>query len=288
MARDWYEPTAVVNPLLLRDYKTVSLFPGGFAETIYANQAFNASKYDSFQINARTGHTIIGSPRYALSATYGAYLMNGPVNEGGTPGSRLQWLMNSVQFEYGFYGAYDIGPFYLLGQYSRTSQHPFRRSFSQVSSDLVKFGVAPPRMSLGPVELYGFVRFGYSAIFDFWESKLEEPRTRWLTQPSVRAVWSGVSMFDLVQVGLFFEGDAEVAIAREARFHEAGEIVGNGAVKTGLRLRGLDGGGRSDEVSAGRLDLYLDYYGSGNSEIRDDRKTPVQLIGYAVRFRLFY
>lgn len=292
-ARDWYEPTAVINPLLLRSYEAPAVFPGGFAETIYANQVFQDGRYDTFQINARSGHTIFAAPRFALSATYGSYLMNGPVNEGGTPGSRLQWLMNAVQFEYGFYAAYDLGPLYLLGEYSRTSQHPFRKEFSQVSSDLIKFGFAPPRLSLGPVELYGFIRFGYSAIFDFWESRLEQPRAEWLMQPSVRAVWEGVELGNVIRLGLFFEGDAEIAVAREARFAEAGEIIGNGAVKSGLRLRSVHPNARKTAEgrysdSPGHLDLYLDYYGSGNSEIRDDRKTPVQLLGYAFRFRLFY
>lgn len=285
-ARDWYEPLEVVNPLLLRSYEELVLVPGGFAETIYTNQAFSDGTYDSFQINTRTGHTIVGSPRFALSATYGAFLMNGPVSEGGTPGSRLQWLMNAVQFEYGFHFAWDIGPLYLLWEYSRTSQHPIRDEFSEVSSDLVKVGVAAPRLDLGPVRLYGFLRLGYSEIFDFWESKLEEPRTMWLAQPSIRIFWPGVEALHIARLGLFLEADAELAIARSARFHDRGELVGNGAIKSGVRIHGIREG--SPELTQGSLDLYLDYYGSDNSEIRDDRKTPVQLFGYAIRFRLFY
>ncbi len=285
-SRDWYEPLEVVNPLLLRSYEELVLVPGGLSETIYTNQAFSDGTYDSFQINARTGHTIIGSPAFALSATYGAFLMNGPVDEGGTPGSRLQWLMNAVQFEYGFHFAWDLGPLYLLWEYSRTSQHPFRDNFSEVSSDLVKLGVAAPRFDIGPVQLYGFLRFGYSEIFDFWESRLEDPRTMWLAQPSLRLLWPGVEALDLARIGLFLEADAELAIARSARFQDRGELVGNGAIKTGVRIHGLSD--NESGLSAGALDLYLDYYGSDNSEIRDDEKTPVQLLGYAIRFRLFY
>lgn len=308
IARDWYEPLEVVNPLLLRSYEGVELLPGGYAETIYTNQAFSDGPYDSFQINTRSGHTIVGTPRFALSATYGAFLMNGPVTEGGKPGSRLQWLMNAVQFEYGFHAAWDAGPLFLLGEYSRTSQHPFRDNFSEVSSDLIKLGVAAPRLDLGPLRIYAFLRLGYSEIFDFWESDLEDPRTMWLAQPSLRVYWPGVEALEIAQVGLFLEADAEVAVARSARFHERGEIVGNGAIKSGVRIRGLrrDGdhaaGNRSrgerdgswggdpgeGSLSRGALDLYLDYYGSDNSEIRDDKKTPVQLFGYAIRFRLFY
>ncbi|MFP4301642.1 MAG: hypothetical protein ACLFQZ_06400 [Spirochaetaceae bacterium] len=285
-SRDWYEPLEVVNPLLLRTYEKPLLLPGGFAETMYANQAFSDGTYDSFQINARTGHTIIGAPRFALSATYGAFLMNGPVIEGGTPGSRLQWLMNAVQFEYGFHFAWDLGPLYLLWEYSRTSQHPIRDNFSEVSSDLVKVGAAAPRIDIGPVQFYGFIRVGYSEIFDFWESRLEDPRTMWLAQPSLRVFWPGVELLELAKLGLFLETDAELAIARSARFHERGELVGNGAIKAGVRIYGT----RKQEpgLSSGSLDLYLDYFGSDNSEIRDDEKTPVQLLGYAIRFRLFY
>lgn len=298
----------VVNPLLLRSYEGLEFLPGGFAETIYTNQVFSDASYDSFQINTRSGHTIVGTPRFALSATYGAFLMNGPVNEGGKPGSRLQWLMNAVQFEYGFHAAWDAGPLFLLGEYSRTSQHPFRDDFSEVSSDLVKVGVAAPRLDLGPLRIYAFLRLGYSEIFDFWESDLEDPRTMWLAQPSLRAEWPGLEALGIAQVGLFLEADAEIALARSARFHDRGEIVGNGAVKSGVRVRGLprgreeytahrsggardrSGGGDPGEesLSRGALDLYLDYYGSDNSEIRDDKKTPVQLFGYAIRFRLFY
>lgn len=288
-SRDWYEPLEVVNPLQLRSYEGVEILPGGFAETIYTTHAFNDGPYDSFQINSRNGHTIVGAERFALSFTYGAFLMNGPVSEGGKPGSRLQWLMNAVQFEYGFHAAWDAGPLYLLGEYSRTSQHPFRDNFSEVSSDLIKVGVAPPRVDIGPVRLYAFLRLGYSEIFDFWESDLEDPRTMWLAQPSLRAYWPGVETLEIARVGLFLEADAEVAVARSARFHEAGEIVGNGAVKAGVRVRGLEPPGAGEEsLSRGALDLYLDYYGSDNSEIREDKKTPVQLFGYAIRFRLFY
>lgn len=282
--RDWYEPFEIINPLLLRDYESLEILPGGYVETIYTNQAFADGMYDSFQINGRGGHTIIGSPRFALSVSYGSYLMNGPVNEGGTPGSRLQWLMNAIQFEYGFFGALDAGPLYLLAEYGRTSQHPFRSNFSEVSSDLIKVGLAAPPINLGEVELYALLRLGYSDIFDFWESRLEDPRTRWMAQPSFRLYWPGVELLGLLQTGLFFEGDGEIGIARTARFEESGDLVGNIALKGGVRVRGLHTAGGSP----GSIDLYLDYYGSDNSEIRDDRKTPVQLLGYAVRFRLFY
>ncbi|MFP4329427.1 MAG: hypothetical protein ACLFP6_01790 [Spirochaetaceae bacterium] len=283
-ARDWYEPMEIINPLLFRSYQGTQILPGGYAETIYSNQALLDGRYDSFQINGRAGHTLVASPRFALSLSYGTYLMNGPVNEGGTPGSRLQWLMNAVQFEYGFFAAWDAGPLYLLAEYGRTSQHPFRRDFSEVSSDLVKIGFAPHPFHIGPVELRALLRLGYSDIFDFWESRLEDPRTRWMAQPAVRAHWPGFELDELMRVGLFFEGDGELGIARSARFEEEGDFVGNIALKGGVRLRGIV----PDGLSPGSIDLYLDYYGSDNSEIRDDRKTPVQLLGYAVRFRLFY
>ena len=294
--RDWYEPLPVINPLLLREYKGLSFAPGGYAETAFVHQVFKASDWDAHQINSRGGHTIYGSEAFALSFTYGAFLMNGPVTVGRSPGSRLQWIMNAVQFEYGFHAAYDVGPLYLLAEYSRTSQHPMvsddgEGGFSEVSSDLVKVGFAAPRLKLGPVDLYGFSRFGYAAIFDFWDSSIPQPRTKWAAQPSLRAHWEGEELLGVLKAGLFLELDGEIGIAREARFAEAGEIIGNFAAKGGLRLRGFSRKAypsRRGHLSPGSLDFYVDYYGSDNSEIRDNEPTPVSLLGYAIRMRLFY
>ncbi len=274
-ARDWPEPPRVTDPLL--SIESPGIEASGFAMVEYDYQALRSSYDDLFQINALSALSVASLfPQRRLvqgagvAVSYGSYLMNGKAQEGDSPGSRLQWMMNAVQFEYGIYLALRLLGLDLVADYSRTSQHPFRDQYSQVASDVLRAGVlARVPMPLAVQTLLA-VRVGSVDLFDFWESKLPKPRTRLVLAPEL---WLERPL------GSFAVGAARVRVAAACEGHldwvflrEGGQGA-NASFRGGLRL----------ELGALSCDVYLDGFASDNTEIREDRSTPAGLLGWGVQ-----
>jgi hypothetical protein len=270
-------PAVVIDPLL--DVERGGPHTFGYAMLEYNAQPLLNSYDDLFQINAlsafvfsRVRQEASVVEAFGLSAAYATYLMNGKVQPGDSPGSRLQWMMNAFQVEYGFFLAFRIAGLDLLLEYSRTSQHPLRDPYSEVSSDLLKTGLNR-RFDL-PLDLAlaAAVRLGYSDIFDFWQSPIPKPRARYLITPSLwleRPLTSfrlGASRATLAAAA---EGYVDFASLRGSGWGL------NSAFRTGVAL----------VVGALRFDLYLDGFASDDTEIRDDRTTPVGLLGWGLRIQ---
>jgi hypothetical protein len=129
---------------------------------------------------------------FALGADFESILMCGPVPSGDTPATIAPFWMNAMQFQYGLYAAFALptpGRPALLAEYSRTSQHPIagRGQYSQVTSDILSLGIAPPELGLGPVALRSSLRGGYSSLFAFWHSSIGQPRVSWFLRIAAEA-----------------------------------------------------------------------------------------------------
>ena len=74
----------------------------------------------------------------------------------------------------------------VLGEYSRLSLHPLRSGFDETAYDILKLGLAPPRLELKAGRLESYLRVGHHSLFPFWESKLSEYRVRYSVSPRVR------------------------------------------------------------------------------------------------------
>lgn len=277
-ARDWSEPPRVFDPLL--SVESPGSEAGGLAILEYNYQAFHSSYDDLFQINALSALSFaaLGAnpgvlEGVGIGVAYGSYLMNGAVQEGDSPGSRLQWMMNAVQLEYGVFVALRMARLArldLVGEYSRTSQHPFRDQYSQVASDVLRGGaLARARLPLD-VESLLSLRVAYVDLFDFWESPLPKPRACCLLTPEL---WL------LRPLGSLGRGRARVGVAAAGEGHldwvflrRGGQGV-NASFRAGARLT----------LKSLSLDLYLDGFASDDTEIRDDRTTPAGLLGWGVR-----
>jgi hypothetical protein len=71
-------------------------------------------------------------------------MLNGGVNEGDEPGAEAaQWMMNAIQYEYGFILSRDLSRtgLVVLGEYSRRSSHPLRSGFEDPAADVLRLGV---------------------------------------------------------------------------------------------------------------------------------------------------
>jgi hypothetical protein len=229
-------------------------------------QAFASSYDDLFQVNALSSFAFAG-PKAGVSVSYASFLMNGAVQSGDSPGSRLQWMMNAVQFEYGIFAAVRVVGIDLLADYSRTSQHPLRRPYSEVASDVLRAG-ALGRFAPAPgLVMHLAVHGAYSDLFDFWDSPLPRPRAAALVTP---AAWVQQSLATVSVAG------TRIGISAFARGQVDWVFLRSGG-------EGINASGRAGAralLGGVAVELYLDGFASDNSEIRDDHATPVGLLGW--------
>jgi hypothetical protein len=251
----------------------LSFGSGGFAQTAYHANVFVDTPTDRFQVAALASHAIVDVARFRLAAFYGTYMLNGGVNAGDEPGAdAAQWMMNAIQYEYGFVVSRDLpGPqLVLLGEYSRRSSHPLRSGFEDPAADVLRVGVGRRRTILpgfDDVTLGWTARLAWSELYDFWGAdRIPDPRA-WLTlnlaaDVTAATPWSGVALFLLAMPDLIVlrEGGADLDLA----------------LQTGVHL---------GSQSAG-VELFLDYYRSGDTEQIPGEENPVQLLGYGVRFTI--
>ena len=267
-ARDFSEsPRAILLPDLLPS-KEFQISPGAYAETAFTNNTIRRGEYDTFQIRSFVHHGLVAAERFMGTLFYATYLLSGPVTEGNEPGSeRALWLMNAVQFEYGLTAQYRIGSWTLLGEYSRRSSHPLDDGFEDPAADIVRVGVALPAILTPSLTFRTLVRAGWVELWDFWEVD---------TIPDPRAVYT-----------LNLAGEVDWRLPIEAVPLSAFGIVLWDPFL--LRSGGIDGDlewdlGLGFGEPRRRIELYLNYYRTSDTEQGQNERVPAELIGYGVRF----
>ncbi|GAB4224591.1 MAG: hypothetical protein Kow009_16250 [Spirochaetales bacterium] len=187
-ARDFPEPLTAFDALAGVHPDSPALLPSSYLRLRYDNFAFHSSVTDEFQIQAVGSFTLFQHKgRAALKLSYGTFLLVGPLAPGDEAASAAEWWMNSVQFQYGIYGAFNLGGAHLLLEYSRLSNHPLRaqrtpeETFENPASERIATGIVLPSIRTGPLRSNLYYRTGFVDLFDYWKAKnIPEPRTFWL------------------------------------------------------------------------------------------------------------
>jgi len=164
------------------------LLPASYLQLRYENYAFRSSVTDDFQIHALGSFTLLQyEGLVALKLSYGTFLLVGPLAPGDVAASAAKWWMNSVQFQYGLYGAFNLAGAHLLLEYSRLSNHPLRaqrtltESFENPASERIATGIVLPPLQKGPLRTHLYYRTGFVDLFDYWKAKnIPKPRNFWL------------------------------------------------------------------------------------------------------------
>ena len=193
-ARDFPQPITMGDPFSVASER--GLLPGGRADVSFHHYSFLKGPHDRFSIRQRTAIALAATDTVGAAVYYDNYLLIGPIQPGEDPFSIAEWNMNALQFEYGIIVAARTRSNHRIAlEYGRTSQHPFRRGYSEVSLDIVELSFQLDRVTLGGPgvggELDGAIRLAYIDLYDYWESPLAAPRTRFRIEVPVE------SSFDL-------------------------------------------------------------------------------------------
>ena len=167
-----------------------------------------------------------------------------------------------IQYEYGFYGSYNLLDLNILFEYSRTSQHVLRSEFSEISSDNIKTGIVYPKFEFKGFYIERYFRTGYMGLFEFWAIDIPEPKIKWYFSPAARIQYiinKNVSVYTwlVLETGIPRHGDFTTNIN-----NETGIILGNGN---------------------NRILFYFEIYKTGDSEILDNYVHPTTEIGMGFR-----
>lgn len=256
--------------------------PGGpvAAYTSFTAQAFRTSQHDQFQIRQWVNAAVLTVGPVTLTANYGSYLMNGPPFDDQTPGSRLPWIMNAIQFEYGLVAQVSAGKMTISAEYARRSQHPMARGHDETGVDIVRLGWAPPSLTLQPpvpltrfvqpLHVHSLVRFGYSKLWDLWDAPtLTGPRHPWSTILQSEAYVPISGARSQPRSALFVSGTVEVM------YTYGKSVEADRWLELGLRWG----------VGPGAVEFYLDHFGSADTEATEDGPDPANLWGYGIRLR---
>lgn len=187
-ARDFPEPLPAFDALSGVEPDSPVLLPASYLQLRYENYAFRSSVTDDFQIHALGAFTLLQyEGLVALKLSYGTFLLVGPLAPGDVAASAAKWWMNSVQFQYGLYGAFNLAGAHLLLEYSRLSNHPLRaqrtltESFENPASERIATGIVTPPLQIGNVRSVFYYRAGFVDLFDYWKAKnIPKPRNYWL------------------------------------------------------------------------------------------------------------
>ncbi len=263
--RDFPQAFEVTDPLYESQSGDSALLPRSYVEIAYNNHLFLPGKDDSFNVSGLGAFTLLDlDSRFALNLYWGTFLLVGPVAAGETPATVAEWWMNGLQFEYGLVSAWNCSGAHLSLEYARTSQHPWRHAYSQVTTDALRLGITLESLKQGNFSADLRLAAGYLDLFDFWRSSVPKPRTEWVASPAVRMKYRlahGFSLFSKLQL------DALV-----------------------LRSGGFDADywaelGWEAGCGSSRLQLYLDFYSSNDSEQLEQGPSPATLLG--LDFRLY-
>jgi len=261
--RDFPEPIFVLDPLLCVRGEGFSFLSSGYGEVSHNNHIFLGTGDDTFDLNALGAYTLFSlGEHFGLNVYYGTFLYVGPLKEGDTPATIAPWWMNAVQFEYGLIAAFNLSGFHFLLEYSRASQHPIRGQFSEVTTDAIKVGVVTPVLRHHSLSSIYWIRTGSVDLFDFWKSTVPKPSALWVVSP---ACYSELGLFQ--GLSLFLD------ISLDAYFLRKGGMDADIWLESGLLLGTLPA----------RLQLFLEYYHSGNTEEKAGVESPADLLGLGFR-----
>ncbi len=252
-----------------------------YGDTAYHANVFASTDIDRFQVRNYLLHGIVDVAPARLSAYYATAMLNGPVNSGDQPGAdAAQWMMNAVQFEYGFVASVDlptsrstarrlaVDRIALLAEYSRRSYHPLRSGFEDPAADIVRGGVAVRGLRLtDAIDLDAMVRLTWSELYEFWGApRIPDPRALFTLNTAVEVTANlpvtGLSAFAVVLPDTILLRDRGVSM----------DFTGQTGVHAGS-------GGASVEV-------FLDLYRSADTEQLPNLRSPALLAGYGIRFRV--
>lgn len=247
-----------------------------YGSSSYHDNRFQGTRIDQFQVRNYLLHGIAALEPARLSVFYATAMFNGPVNPGDTPGAGAAlWMMNAVQFEYGFLLTVDLPTassprldrLALLSEFSRRSYHPLRSSgFAEPAADLLRIGVVARGLRSGPVVWDIAMRLGWSELYDFWDApSLPDPRARYTAHLALDGTWRPWSVRPLALFGTIMP---DLILLRD----------GGGDIDLTAEL-GVRAG-----TGPGRLELFLDAYRSGDTEQLEDEQAPATLLGFGVRF----
>ncbi len=197
-ARDFPEPLPAFDALSGVSPDSPTLLPSSFLQLRYENFTFHSSVTDDFQIQALGSFTLLQyKGLVALKLSYGTFLLVGPLAPRDIAASAAKWWMNSVQFQYGLYGAFNLWGAHLLIEYSRLSNHPLRaqrtttETFENPASERVATGIVLPPFHMGTLKGIFYYRTGFVDLFDYWKAKnIPKPRNFWLHRFGVEASYS--------------------------------------------------------------------------------------------------
>lgn len=187
-ARDFPEPLPAFDALLGIEPDSPVLLPVSYLQLRYDNFTFHSSVTDDFQIQALGSFTLLQYKGLAaLKLSYGTFLLVGPLAPGDVAASAAKWWMNSVQFQYGLYGAFNLYGAHILLEYSRLSNHPLRsqrtltESFENPASERIATGIVLPSFQTERLCIHFYYRTGFVDLFDYWKAKnIPKPRNLWL------------------------------------------------------------------------------------------------------------
>lgn len=268
-ARDFPVPFAMGNPFSLADER--GLLPGGHADVGYHHYTFLKGPHDLFSIRQRTAVSLLDTGRLAAGFSYQNHLLVGPVKPGEDPFSIAEWNMNAIQFDYGAVVGVRLPPV-LTFEYGRTSQHPLRGGYSEVSTDFIQLSVYAEPLTWPRGALLTGLRFAHVDLYDFWDSPLRRPRTRYRVEVPLEGRWEPASQ------GLLIVARAwpRILFMRAEGAWEYAKI--DPPVQTEIDA---EVGIRFERRSA--IELVLEFYSTADSEQVRGETAPLTTLGVTAR-----
>lgn len=246
-----------------------------YGSSAYHDNRFRTSRIDQFQVKNYLLHGIVAREPARLSVFYATAMFNGPVNPGDTPGAGAAlWMMNAVQYEYGFLVSVDLNPargsgerLALVAEYSRRSYHPLRGGgFGEPAADLLRAGFVARGLGTSALSWDLAARLGWSELYDAWDApSIPDPRARYTAHLAAELnyrPWRGVP------IRFFGAAMPDLIVLR------SGGLDADLSGEAGLRLG----------EGPGILEFFLDGYRSGDTEQLEDEPSPAGLLGFGLRF----
>jgi hypothetical protein len=279
-AREYPKPAAMVNPLYQVTEDSTILMPSGYYEFGHWRYDLAGSDYDLFEGRTGGAATVLQyGGRMASGIFFRSLLRSGPGPDDWNPPTRIEWRLDSVQFEYGGHLAFRVPVGDLLFEYSRSSFHPFRddapEGYAVNTSDYVRLGYMPPPLEQGATRIEGYLKSGYLDLFDFWDAIYEKPRAYWKTTLALgaeRVLTDGIRLdstgrSSTGEVGIFGHIEPSLLLLR------SGGADIDFYSELGLRFTG----------GFGRLDLFLHASRIGDTEELEAKEVEARLFGVALR-----
>lgn len=265
-ARDFPDPIPVFDALDGIQPNASPILPSSFLQLRYDNFALLPSETDDFHIQVLGSFGLFQYQGiFALKLSYGTVLIVGPLAAGDTPASTAEWWMNSVQFQYGIYGAMNLRGFHILSEYSRQSNHPLRikrtnsESFENPASERIVTGIVLPPLEMESISCTFYYRTGFVDLFDYWKAKdIPEPRTFWLHRLGFEAVY-----YITPNVEGFLAPVIDLLALREGGWDIAWKLDVGFALNSGSQ----------------KLKLFLTAVWNNDTEEIVEKSTPIRLVG---------